>query len=129
MGREKEAANDPALEKARQELTNALSLSVAFGIDGNASEAAVWRERACVAMEKENADLRRAAVLLRAPHGPSQKEIRAIALYPNAKALILAALAVRFPEQRTELAAMARKLNISRLPPYHLIRQVTDGGR
>jgi tetratricopeptide (TPR) repeat protein len=129
LGREKEAANDPALEKARQELTNAISLSVAFGIDGNASEAAVWRERACVAMEQENADLRRAAVLLRAPHGPSQKEIRAIALYPNAKALILAALAVRFPEQRTELAAMARKLNISRLPPYHLIRQVTDGGR
>jgi hypothetical protein len=125
-GRPKDAAQDPALQEALNEPWTALALSVAYSLSGDAKQAAAWREKACAALERQDTDSKRAAALLCGVKAPSRKQLDNVELSPNLKALLLAALAIRFPEQKAELAAWARRMNVGRLPPYHLVRKAAE---
>jgi hypothetical protein len=41
------------------------------------------------------------------------------------KAIVLAALALKHPTRRAELGAAARRFNVDRTYPYHLIQRIT----
>jgi tetratricopeptide (TPR) repeat protein len=126
LGRPAELANDPTLEKALAEPWNAVAVSVAFSLQGNEVEAANWRERACARFHEQTATMQRVAAVLRGPTAPTQDQLNAIVLHPGAKALLLASLSLRFPDQKRSLAEQARKLNVSRKPPCQLVRQAIE---
>ena len=125
-GRPEEAAADKGLAKTLENPWEALALSLAFSLRGDERQSAEWRQRACAAMDREDDDQKRAAALLRSKDAPSAKQREEIGLSPNIKALLLAALAIRFPAQKAELSEEARRLNVTRMPPYHLTRQATE---
>lgn len=129
MGRPQDAMKDAALEKVLQNPLEALSVSLAFSLSGSAAEAAKWQERACAALDGLDSDSKRAAARLRSAAPPSRDQLDEIVLHPRIKALLLAVLATRFPQKKAELATMARRLNVSRSPPYHLVKRATEGGR
>jgi hypothetical protein len=99
---------------------------VAFDLAGSAADARRWRDQTCAVFDRQDADLRRAAAALRGDKAPTMLQLKAIAVPPNFKALLVAALARRFPEQKTELLPLARKLNVSRLPPYQLVQKAGE---
>jgi len=102
-----------------------LAIALAYNVAGNASEAALWRERALKAFEHGNAEYVRSSHLLRREDGPSQAELDDLILPAKPKAIILTALAQKHASQRAELAAAARRFNIERDYPYHLIQRST----
>ena len=125
----KEAVEDSELQEVLQEPWNALALSVSYSLAGNPIEAAAWREKACAGLERQDTDSKRAAGLLRGAKPPTKRQLDDVVLSPGVKALLVAALAMRFPEQKADLAPLARRLNVSRLPPYYLVQKVIEGGR
>jgi tetratricopeptide (TPR) repeat protein len=127
MGRPQDAVKDAGLAKALQEPWHALALSLAFSLSGSEAEAAKWRQQASAALEGQDADSKRAAALLRSATPPTRTQLDEFVMYPSTKAILLAVFASRFPQQKAELAAMARSLNVSRLPPYHLVKKATEG--
>ncbi len=128
-GRPQDAVKDAALQKQLEKQAGALAVSLAYSLAGNQAEAAAWRDRACAAMDRGDGDDRRAAAMLRGPQPPSAKQLDEFRDQPNMKALLVAALAARFPQRQNELAATARRLNVGRLPPYHLVRKAVEEGK
>jgi len=104
---------------------HALTIALAYKAAGRAPEADEWRERALKGFEQGNGDYLRTAYLLRREAEPSQAELDDLILPPKPKAIFLAALAQKYPGKRAELAAAARRFNIDRDYPYHLIQRVT----
>ena len=126
QGRPQEAVKDPALQQSLEEPWNALAVSVAFGLASNQAEGAAWREKACTALDKLDADSRHAAAFLRAEKPLKNSQFDDLVLEPSFKALLAVAMAQRFPEQKAEFVAIARRLNVRRMPPYQLVRKATE---
>ena len=102
-----------------------LSLAIAWGLAGNDAEAARCRAWAAKEYATGTADQQRAAAALTKTEPPSQEELDQITLQALPKALLLAALAQAHPSRRTEFAAAARRLNVNRDFPYHLLQRAT----
>ena len=56
---------------------------------------------------------------------PSLTEAQTLMVPPQLKAVLLAAIIQQHPEVRAQLSPLARKLNVERMFPYHLIQRVT----
>jgi len=102
-----------------------LALSVAYRRAGNPTAANDWQMRAADALQNGNQDSALAAELLNKSALPTRTEVENVPISPQLKAVILAALAQRYPEGRAELAGLARKLNVERTFPFHLVQRVT----
>jgi Flp pilus assembly protein TadD len=103
-----------------------LALSVAASLGGDTAAANAARLRAIAALEGKGADNRRAAAMLGAAEPPTREQLDAVVVLPSEKALLCAALAQRFPARRAELGALAKKLNVERTFPFHLIRRAAE---
>ncbi len=125
-GRVEEIPPDGGLEGVPQEAWTMLELALAYQLAGDGMRCAEWTEKACTRLETEDPDARRAAALLRSTNAPTQGALDDVSTDARNKALLAAALAVKFPAQRDELAALARTLNVTRLPPYHLVARAVD---
>ena len=104
-----------------------LAVSLAVHVEGKPAEADAWREKAS-----------RWTARTPTPSAPppAPRPVAAVAaadrrrdVVANNKALLVAALAVRFPQQKTELAELARCLNVGRRPPHRLVEQALEGRR
>ena len=122
MGRLDEAVRPPGADSPA-DAPGELALFVASSLAGKAGDADAARLRAIAILEKKGADLRRAADLLRGTTPPVKEQLDAVVVSPTEKALLCVALAQRFPAQREELRALARKLNVEPAFPFHLIRR------
>ncbi|MDB6056921.1 MAG: cellulose synthase subunit BcsC, partial [Verrucomicrobiales bacterium] len=89
-----------------------LTLSLSAALDGNAEQASRWRAQALKLLASE--DNKAAAQLLNNETALTTEAINKLILAPNAKAIVLANLAMLHPEKRAELAEVARKFNIQR---------------
>ena len=125
-GRPEEVVKDAQLKKYLEYPWNALAVSVLFHLSGNRAEADAWREKACAGLERLDADGKRAAAMLRGSQAPSLQELQDIVLRAEEKALFAAALAIRFPQQKSAFAALAGRLNVSRSAPYYLVQKAID---
>jgi tetratricopeptide (TPR) repeat protein len=103
----------------------ALALAVAFREAGNTAEAEHWLKQACQNLAKGNEDNSMAATMLDRATAPTLAEAQALKLRPQLKAVWLAAIILQRPAARADLAPLARKLNVDRAFPYHLIERVT----
>jgi hypothetical protein len=102
-----------------------LTVAVAWRHAGQSEEGDRWQERALDALAKGDEDQARAAALLRSSTPPKPADLDQIILPLGFKAVLLAALAQKHPAERAQLMAAARRFNVSRVIPYHFIRQVT----
>jgi tetratricopeptide (TPR) repeat protein len=102
-----------------------LAIGIAWRLAGDANEATRWQAHALKLLDEGEADWTRAAGLLRRATVPAQAELDDIILPPNSKAILFAALAQQYPAKRAEFAAAARRLNVSRSYPYHLLQRAT----
>jgi tetratricopeptide (TPR) repeat protein len=118
-----EAARDERLAKAWNDPATALELSIGYSIAGNDKEATKWRDRACKSLEHRSPEELRAAQFLRADSAPPVEEVMKASVFRPGKPLLLAALAMRFPESRASYGAAAAKLNVSRNPPYLTVKE------
>jgi tetratricopeptide (TPR) repeat protein len=103
-----------------------LALSMAVLHSGDTNVAADWRAKASAAMCEAGSESARAAPLLSRATSPTMAAIQGLALPPEPKAILLATLWQLHP-QSVELAAAARRFNVDRRFPYHLIQRVTAG--
>jgi hypothetical protein len=126
QGKVKQAVNSRSGEIARQnDPFEALTISLAWTVAGQPTEARDWRETAARVLERGDDDYVRAAALLRGTAGPTREQIELVVLPADAKAMLLAVLAHQFPEQRAELFAASRRLNVERGFPFHLVQRAT----
>ena len=102
-----------------------LIIAVAFEAGGKATDAAEWRTRAIKGLADGNSDYVRSAELLQRGTEPAATELDDLILPANLKAIVLTALAQKHSARRAELGAAARRFNVERYYPYHLIQRVT----
>ena len=114
-------AEDDADEKP----WSAMAFAIACGSSGSKQAANEWLDRAAKAMENGNEDVVHAATFLARATPPTDAEIDSILLPPRPKAMLLAALAQKHPGAAPHLLALARKFNIDRSFPYHLLNRIT----
>lgn len=117
------AATDEALAKFWEDPWQALGLSLAFDLAGQKDSSQKWRDSACMLLERQSHDNREAARYLRTDVAPAADGPLNISLLPNHKIVLLAILALRFPELRSDFNAAAERLNVSRASPYHLVHR------
>ncbi|WP_435018610.1 hypothetical protein TA3x_000592 [Tundrisphaera sp. TA3] len=122
MGRAAEAAAEPATEKEEDPWTLA-AVSLGLALEGDAEGAASWREKAAAILDAATDDNRKAAAILRADAPTPLDRIDRIFFRPGDKALLLAILASRFPDQAAGYREAAARFNVLRLPPYLLVRR------
>jgi len=102
-----------------------LNTAMAYRQAGNVEEANRWLARAEELFAAGDTDMARAAAVLSKIDAPTQAELDAIALRPDGKAALLAALAQLHPESRATYAMQARAMNVDRSFPHYLIDRVT----
>jgi tetratricopeptide (TPR) repeat protein len=102
-----------------------LIVSIAWQRAGAAPQAAAWRDRAAELFARSRREWRPVAGILRRTQPPPLTELIELPLTPKPKAILLVALAQRFPAQSAELLAKARLFNVDRSFPYWLIERST----
>jgi hypothetical protein len=121
LGKVRQAADDPGLAKVWDDPWNALALSVAFSLAGQADDAARWREQT-----RKKSRQPRLAKILDTAKAPALESIASLHLHTSHKAIVLAALAARFPASREQYNKLAATLNVRRSPPYLLVRRAVE---
>ena len=114
------------LDKLADEWPELLAISLSYSLAGNPTEADAWLTRACDKMREANGELKRGAALLQRDRAPTTNELDEIVLRITDTPLFLAALAQRFPDRKAKLNQRAEQLNISRQPPYLLVKQAVE---
>ena len=121
------AAKLPDLDTLMDDWTEPLALSVSFALKGSQAEADTWRAKACEELRRDgDSDAVRAAALLERDTAPTDAELDEIVLRTTDTPILLVALAQRFPDRKPELNQRAAKLNVSRQPPYLLVKQAAN---
>jgi tetratricopeptide (TPR) repeat protein len=113
----------------KDDLTHALAFAVAFNHAGDQKNAAVRLNEAVQMMERADADTFRALSIFNKPTVPTTAELEDVELPPQIKAIFLTALFQKHKETHKELASFARRLNVQRVFPYHLVQRVTEESR
>ncbi|MGA2750935.1 MAG: tetratricopeptide repeat protein [Verrucomicrobiota bacterium] len=127
--RPEEAARiHPLTDASLKDPFELLIMSLAWRAAGNSAEATKWQDRA-VALFRASGDPEDVAGLLGGGVEPTAQALNTMAMAASSKAVLLANLAYCRPEQRKELAAMARRLNVQREFPYYLIERATEEPR
>lgn len=115
----------PTENDADEKPWHELALSIACGSAGKNDLATDWRNRSLKAMAESNEDVLHAAGFLSRPEPPSDADIDSMLLPPRAKSMLLAALAQKYPQAAARLLPLARKFNVDRSFPYHLLNRIT----
>ena len=114
-------------EMGKEDPFHFLVMNLAWRYAGDEQHAAPWMQRAIKELEASgDGDLEHAAALLRRTDPPSAQELDDVIIPPEGKALLMAALALNHSSQAATYSALAKKFNIERRYPYHLIDRVAS---
>ena len=103
---------------------NVLAVSVALGINGKPEDAARVREEAADIFSKSGTrDRQQIARVLNNKQAPSLTDIHQLVTDLSEKALLLVALAQKFPDQRQVFLDEAARFNVRSIAPSQLIRK------
>jgi hypothetical protein len=120
-GKWKEAAT--ALDKVDAAASGHLVVYVGAALTGQQEIARTSWDRAVAAYRKADRPARRLADALASSDAPADAVLRNWSAVPQERALLLAALGLRYPRQKEKFFPVARKLNYSIEFPHHLIAQ------
>ena len=126
LKRTKEVVEDATFRKLLDDPFHAIAVSLAWDLEGNKDEAAVWRERAAKSLDGKSTEFGRVAALLRAtqPLRPDRDGTDHVRIGPTGAAL--AVLAGKFPARRAEYLATAAKYNVRRVLPSQLVKVAAE---
>jgi hypothetical protein len=125
-GEPETAVTTEDIDQRLREWPALLAVSLAHSLAGNQQPAEEWLTRACDQLRAGDADEKRAAELLEGKSSPTADNLDEITLLITDMPLLLATLARRLPEHRDELNNRAARLNISRHPPYLLVKKALE---
>jgi len=100
-------------------------VSMGWTAAGDAAKAKEWFRRGVDLLAGGSAEDARAAEMLNGKIEPTREQLDTLTQAPKAKAILLATLGLLRPEQRAELFAAARVLNVDRDYPYQIVRRTT----
>jgi tetratricopeptide (TPR) repeat protein len=103
-----------------------LCLSIAWRQRGNATRADFWRSLAGEHLVASDSDGKVIDNLLNHASTLTEVDIQQFTTTTNQKAIILVALAQKFPEQKQQLLALAKKLNFALDFPHHFIERAIE---
>ena len=106
-----------------------LSLAAGLRHHGMNEEAAPFLARGISALEKGRPEYGQLASLLTEGSRASVQDAADLSLHPHLKAIGLINLAQNDPVEAPAMLTLARKLNVTRSFPYHLIQQITSAGQ
>jgi hypothetical protein len=121
-----EVVSDSSLAAELANPWQMLAVAIAFELSGNKSQAGEWIAKATLALETLDDESQLAADVLRRSDVPTVEQIADLSLRPELKALLLCALASRFPDQRAQYCELAARLNVALMTPHHLVRRMTE---
>ncbi|MBA4150674.1 MAG: tetratricopeptide repeat protein [Verrucomicrobia bacterium] len=101
-----------------------LAYATAWKLAGNEEKFQTCSKRAFEMLKSTRPDFALIADLLADNEAPDLSEVIDVPVQPKLKAIILVYLAAKFPANKSEYADMARKLNVERSYPFHLIAKV-----
>ena len=101
------------------------SLAIAYHMDGNNAAAAQWRSKGVELLKHGNEDECAAAALFSGTTPPTRSQVEDVTISPQLKAVLLTELSQEYSQNRAELAAYARTMNVGRSFPYYLVQRVT----
>jgi hypothetical protein len=101
-----------------------LAFSVAWHAAGNEEKAAQWFAGAVELMRSGTPETAVCAGLLTGREPPPLEEILDLGQAPSKMAIILVALAQRFPDRSKKYFAAARKINRVLTYPHYLLRRI-----
>ena len=113
-------------EHMLQESSGMLVVSLAYSLAGNQTEADRWLSQACEQLKKSGSHQQRVALLLESPHAPTDGELDQALSGVRDASTLNAIMARRFPDRKSELNERAKRLNVSRLPPYLLVKMAVE---
>lgn len=128
LGRVKEATDDKTLIEGSKDPNEALAISLAWRMAGNSEQADRWLDQGAEGLAHMGRSGRLAAAALRARQAPPLRNIERIYLGSRWQTLICSLLAARFPEQRQDYMAAARRYNVRLGPPHQLVKRATQSG-
>src|SRR5581483_10260321 len=102
------------------------AMYLASQLAGDKNQAAQWQKALSTALQAGNAKSRRAAGLIEGTIAPTPEAIQHLDESLRFKAIMVACLGAAHPESHEQLNALARKLNVDRVFPYHLINRATS---
>jgi tetratricopeptide (TPR) repeat protein len=111
----------PAEAEEEHDAIDYLATSLACFQANDLAEATVWRVKAIEQLKKGSEEEILAARILGGEVTPQFATIDDIGMTPERKSIFLAAVGLQHPVLKNELFALARKLNIGRSYPYHLV--------
>ena len=121
-----EALKLEGMEKFLEDWPAMMAVSLSYSLVGNMGEAENWLSRACDVMQSSNRDGKLAASLLQGQQPPTTDDLDEVSLRGTEVPLFLATLARRFPDQKTQLNERASRINVSRMPPYLLVKNAIE---
>jgi tetratricopeptide (TPR) repeat protein len=124
--RVKEVLADARYSPLLNDELNMLSVAIALYATGDHDGAIQWRDKACAIYEKGRTEERRMAALLQGKEVPNSEAVNQVLSHPQILSVFHAALACFDPERKAEHIERARKLDVSRLPPHHLVEMITQ---
>lgn len=102
---------------------DALAAAVAFHLAGKREQEKKWAQAAIIALARGDSDEVFLSGLLSRESAPALADLQQAGTVPTTKALALALLALRFPEQVSTYAPLAGRFSAVLLPPMQLVRQ------
>jgi hypothetical protein len=103
-----------------------LSVSLAYSLVNNAAEADAWRMKACDKLRGFTKTMQRCADLLQRDIPPTTDDLDELSLRLVDTPLVLAAIAQKFPARKLKLNQRTELLNVSRQPPYLLVKRAVE---
>lgn len=115
-----------AFEPLMNDPRNLLSLTLAYYLTGNQAEANRWLDKSCERLEQYDKRSKFAVSLLKSDRPPTTEEMDRLSLGASENAVVLSILAQRFPSLKPEVKQRVERLNVSRLPPYLLLKAASE---
>jgi hypothetical protein len=124
QGKIPEAEKVHAMEgRDEQGTLELLTFSLGSRLAGDAARAKRSLDLALKGLQEGPPDYKAAGELLASGDAPTEAQVSALSIPPQSKAILAAVLRFQHPEQSARFAEIARRLNVERVFPYHLIQR------
>lgn len=120
------AVKEKFLHNGSPAFADALAVAVGWNMAGNQSEADKWKQLAITSLLKSGEAAAPLVNALNAKMPPAIDAMSFSGLEAQDHSLVFAWFALQFPERSKPYAEMAKRFNIRRMFPYHLVKRVLE---
>jgi tetratricopeptide (TPR) repeat protein len=127
QGKLAEAVKLHPLDEPEVDALHLMTVSLAWQHAGDLAEASRWRARAVEILKSGGHDDQATAEVLESKVPPQLETVKELVMPASGKAILLAVLGTLHPNAKAEYFTLARRLNVTRTYPYHLVARTVAG--